>query len=53
MIFPERSVETEAVIARGESLAAEIIALASALGDLTEKLVSAHEEAKGGPDRDG
>ena len=43
MIFEERSVETEQVIAKGEALAVEILAMASALGDLTERLVAAHE----------
>lgn len=55
MIFSERAVETEAVIARGEALAAEMVALASALSDLTDQLVLAHESARsdGGELRDG
>lgn len=46
MIFEERPVDTETVIERGEALAVEILALASALGDLTDRLVAAHESAK-------
>lgn len=50
MIFEERGVDTETVIAKGEALAVEILALAASLGDLTDRLVAAHESAKSGGD---